>query len=100
VNQIQVWDAFAWSWLALAGLSTAYVAFDQFRGNPEATVMKWGWTLITLYMGPIGLLLYVLTDKEPATGTHEEFVKPLWKQESAQRFTASRATPPESSPPP
>jgi hypothetical protein len=80
VNQIQVWDAFAWSWLALAGLSTAYVAFDQFRGNPEATVMKWGWTLITLYMGPIGLLLYVLTDKEPATGTHEEFVKPLWKQ--------------------
>jgi hypothetical protein len=42
--------------------------------------MKWSWTLITLYMGPIGLLLYVLTDKEPATGTHEEFVKPLWKQ--------------------
>ncbi len=31
-------------------------------------------------MGPIGLLLYVLTDKGPAPGTHEEFVKPLWKQ--------------------
>jgi hypothetical protein len=31
-------------------------------------------------VGPIGLLLYVLTDKEPASGTHEEFVRPLWKQ--------------------
>ena len=77
---MQVWDAFAWTWLSLAALSTIYVAVDQFRGNPEATVMKWGWILITLYMGPIGLLLYVLTDKEPAPGTHEEFVRPLWKQ--------------------
>jgi hypothetical protein len=72
--------AFAWSWLTLAALCTVYVAVDQFRGNPEATVMKWGWVLITRYMGPVGLLLYVLTDKEPAPGTHEEFVKPLWKQ--------------------
>src|ERR1700716_3020307 len=31
-------------------------------------------------MGPLGLLLYVLADKEPRPGTHEEFVKPLWKQ--------------------
>jgi FtsP/CotA-like multicopper oxidase with cupredoxin domain len=77
---MQVWDAFAWSWLGLAAVSTLYVAVDQFRGNPEARVMKWGWILVTLYMGPIGLLLYVLTDKEPAPGTHEEFVKPLWKQ--------------------
>jgi manganese oxidase len=77
---MQVWDAFAWSWLGLAAVSTLYVAVDQFRGNPEARVMKWGWILVTLYMGPIGLLLYVLSDKEPAPGTHEEFVKPLWKQ--------------------
>jgi len=31
-------------------------------------------------MGPIALALYVLTDKEPAPGEHEEFIKPLWKQ--------------------
>jgi FtsP/CotA-like multicopper oxidase with cupredoxin domain len=31
-------------------------------------------------MGPIGLLLYVMADKEPKPGTHEEFIKPLWKQ--------------------
>jgi FtsP/CotA-like multicopper oxidase with cupredoxin domain len=64
----------------LALLSTAYVAYDQFTHNPEAGVMKWGFVLITLYMGPLGLLLYVMADKEPSPGTHEEFIRPLWKQ--------------------
>jgi FtsP/CotA-like multicopper oxidase with cupredoxin domain len=31
-------------------------------------------------MGPFGLLLYVLADKEPRPGEHEQFIKPLWKQ--------------------
>ena len=30
------------------------------RGNPEPTEMKWGVILVTLYMEPFGLLLYVL----------------------------------------
>ena len=77
---LQPVDYLVYTWLLLALLSTAYVALDQFRGNPEASVMKWGFVLVTLYMGPIGLLLYVLCDKEPAPGAHEAFVKPLWKQ--------------------
>jgi hypothetical protein len=67
-------------WFILAALSTAYVAWDQFRNNPEPAVMKWGFILVTLYLGPVGLLLYVLADKEPRPGTHEEFIQPLWKQ--------------------
>ncbi len=31
-------------------------------------------------MGPIGAGLYVLSCQEPRPGTHEEFVKPVWKQ--------------------
>jgi hypothetical protein len=58
----------------------AYVAWDAFTNNPEMTVMKWGWVLVSLYLGPISLVLYVLSCKEPSPGTHEEFVKPLWKQ--------------------
>jgi manganese oxidase len=77
---IQPIDIFVYAWLLIAVLSAVYVAWDQFRGNPEAAVMKWGFVLVTLYMGPIGLLLYVMADKEPGPGTHEEFVKPLWKQ--------------------
>jgi manganese oxidase len=77
---VQPVDYLVYAWLAVALLSTAYVAWDQFRGNPEPAVMKWGFVLVTLYMGPIGLLLYVLADKEPRPGTHREFTAPLWKQ--------------------
>lgn len=77
---LQPIDFVVYSWLIIAVLSAAYVAYDQFRNNPEAPIMKWGFVLVTLYMGPIGLLLYVMADKEPFTGTHERFIQPLWKQ--------------------
>jgi hypothetical protein len=67
-------------WFALTLVSVAYVAYDAFTKNPEMTVMKWGWILVTLYLGLIGLALYVLSCKEPGPGLHEEFVRPLWKQ--------------------
>lgn len=74
------YDYYLIAWFVLAAGSTAYVAFDQFNGNPEPAVMKWGFILVTLYMGPFGLLLYVLADKEPHPGEHEQFTSPLWKQ--------------------
>jgi FtsP/CotA-like multicopper oxidase with cupredoxin domain len=77
---IQPIDIFVQAWLIVAVLSAGYVAWDQFHGNPEPVVMKWGFVLVTLYMGPIGLLLYVMADKEPVPGAHEAFIKPLWKQ--------------------
>src|SRR5467141_3322727 len=77
---VQPIDYFLVVWFALAAISTIYVAWDQFTSNPEPAVMKWGFILVTLYMGPIGLLLYVLADKEPKPGTHEEFTSALWKQ--------------------
>ena len=84
---IQPIDYFLLVWFALAAASTLYVGIDQYRNNPEPIVMKWGFILVTLYMGPLGLLLYVMADKEPRPGEHEEFVKPLWKQggESTKR---------------
>jgi len=59
------------------GRPAAYVAYGQWRNNPEPNVMRPGFVLMALYMGPFGLLPYVLADKEPRPGTHEEFVKPL-----------------------
>lgn len=67
-------------WFVLTALSVAYVAWDAYRNNPELTVMKWGWVLVTLYTGPVGLMVYVLSCKEPFPGTHERFIQPLWKQ--------------------
>ncbi len=67
-------------WFALTALSTAYVAWDAFTANPEMTVMKWGWLLVTLYTGPVGAALYVLSCKEPHPGEHPAFVTAQWKQ--------------------
>jgi hypothetical protein len=74
-------NSFVLAWFALAAVSVGYVVWDNFvRRNPEPIVMRWGWVLVTLYMGPVALALYVLSDKEPQPGEHEEFVRPLWKQ--------------------
>lgn len=77
---LQPIDYFLAGWFALAAASTLYVGIDQYRNNPEPVVMKWGFILVTLYTGPLGLLLYILADKEPRRGEHEAFTKPLWKQ--------------------
>src|SRR3979411_631047 len=77
---IQPVDYFLVVWFTLAAASTGYVAWDQYRNNPEPSVMRWGFILVTLYMGPLGLLLYVLADKEPYHGAHDESTAPLGKQ--------------------
>ncbi len=41
---------------------------------------KWGFVIVTLYSGPIGALLYVLSCREPMPGTHEAFVAARWRQ--------------------
>ncbi|MBF9223338.1 DUF4396 domain-containing protein [Hymenobacter sp. BT662] len=69
-----------WVWFGLTLLSVAYVAWDLFTSTPEMKVMKWGWVLVTLYTGPVGLLVYWFSCREPSPGTHETFVAPLWKQ--------------------
>lgn len=73
-------DAALVAWFALSAVSAAYVAWDAFRRNPEMTVMKWGWLLVTLYTGPIGAAVYVLSCQEPRPGSHANFVASLWKQ--------------------
>jgi hypothetical protein len=70
-------SALLYAWFASVLISAVYVAFDAFTRNPELTVMKWGWVLVTLYIGPIGAAIYVLSCKEPSPGTYEQFVAPL-----------------------
>lgn len=67
-------------WFILTGLSLIYISYDLVYVTPEAAVMKWGWWLVVLYTGPVGLFFYLLSCKEPFPGSHEEFTAPLWKQ--------------------
>lgn len=52
-------------WFAATAISVVYVAYDAFTKNPEMTVMKWGWVLVTAYLGLVGLVLYIMSCKEP-----------------------------------
>ena len=73
-------DTVVLGWFALTALSVAYVAWDAFNRNPELKIMKWGWLLVTLYGGPLFAVAYVLSCQKPPEVSHEDFVKPLWKQ--------------------
>ena len=41
-------DVILLGWFALTILSVIYVAWDAFTNNPEMTIMKWGWVLVSL----------------------------------------------------
>jgi hypothetical protein len=47
------YDYFLIAWFVLAAASTAYVAVDQFKSNPEPTVMKWDFILVNRRAGEV-----------------------------------------------
>lgn len=51
---IQPIDYFIAAWLVTAIACAIWVAFDMYRSTPEPVVMKWGFILVTLYMGRSG----------------------------------------------
>ena len=59
-------DTALWIWFALTAVSVAYVAWDLFTRTPEMKVMKWGWILVTLYTGIVGVVVYWFSCREPA----------------------------------
>ena len=66
-------------WFAESVVSAALVAADMGH-TPESPVLKWGFVIVTLYTGPIGLVLYLWSCREPLPGTHEEYVRARWRQ--------------------
>ena len=69
-----------WIWFSLTAVSIIYVVWDLIARTPEMKVMKWGWALVTLYAGPVALIVYWFSCREPSPGAHEKFIVPLWKQ--------------------
>jgi len=66
-------------WFVLTALSVLFVAVD-IRSTPEHPILKWGFVLITAYIGPVGAFLYVLGCREPLPGLHERYVAVRWRQ--------------------
>ena len=74
-------DTALWVWFALTVLSVVYVAYDAvLTSRTEMNAMKWSWVLVTLYAGPVGLILYGFSCRGPLPEENEKSVAPLWKQ--------------------
>ncbi len=66
-------------WFVLTALSLLFVAVD-IRATPASPVLKWGFILLTAFLGPLGAFLYVLGCREPLPGLHERYVATRWRQ--------------------
>jgi hypothetical protein len=75
----QILDGVMLLWFLLTALSLLFVVID-IRNTPESPVLKWGFILLTAYLGPIGAFLYVLGCREPLPMMHERYVAPRWRQ--------------------
>ncbi|MEM7144517.1 MAG: DUF4396 domain-containing protein [Verrucomicrobiota bacterium] len=67
-------------WYVLVGGSLVVLVWDLATNTPTGGVMKLAWVLVVLYTGPVGLVLFLLSCRQPLPGTHDEFIRPHWKQ--------------------
>lgn len=67
-------------WFILTGASVLFVVYDSATNTPTSWVQKLAWILVTVYTGPIGLFVYLLTCRSPGPGMHDAFTKATWKQ--------------------
>jgi len=68
-------------WFISAILAAIWAAYDMITNQPRIMpVIKIAWVLIILYLGVVGLALYIYSCRAPATTDHDEFIAPMWKQ--------------------
>jgi hypothetical protein len=67
-------------WYLLTAASIVFMVYDLATNTPAMGVMKAAWVLITLYLGPIGLFIYLLSCRQPLPGMHDAFIAAHWKQ--------------------
>lgn len=68
-------------WFVSAFAAALWAAYDLITNQPEIMpVIKVGWVLIILYLGAIGLALYITSCKARPGQDHEAFVTPMWKR--------------------
>jgi len=67
-------------WYILTISSLLFLLWDLFTNTPTTKLMKLAWVLVLLYTGPIGLLIYLLSCRQPIPGMHDAFINVHWKQ--------------------
>jgi len=80
VDELTMWlDGIMILWFAEVVASVTFVSLDIAR-SPESPVLKWGFVVVTVFTGPIGLVLYILSCREPLPALHADYVRARWRQ--------------------
>ena len=68
-------------WFVSAFFAALWATYDLITNQPKIMpVIKVAWVLIILYLGVIGLALYILSCRPKPGQDHDEFVAPMWKR--------------------
>jgi hypothetical protein len=67
-------------WFILTAASVVFILWDQLVSTPSTGVMKVAWVLVAAYTGPVGLFVYLLSCRQPLSGTHDAYISAHWKQ--------------------
>jgi hypothetical protein len=67
-------------WFLLTGASIAFVVWDSVANGVTSWVQRLAWILVTVYTGPLGVFMYLLSCRRPFPGGHDRFTKATWKQ--------------------
>lgn len=68
-------------WFVSAFLAALWATYDLIANQPKIMpVIKIAWVLIILYLGVIGLALYIYSCRVRPDQRHDEFVAPMWKR--------------------
>ncbi len=72
-------------WWGVSFVSVVVLLVDWPHAPIDVT-MHVGFLLITLFMGPVGVVLYLLTACEPLPGMHRAYIAARWKQVVGSTF--------------
>lgn len=67
-------------WFVLTAGSVAFVVYDSLTNGVTSWVQRVAWILVTVYAGPVALVMYLLACRRPFPGSHDDFTRPTWKQ--------------------
>ena len=68
-------------WFVSALLAALWATYDLITNQPKIMpVIKVAWVLIILYLGVLGLALYIISCSAKPNQDHDAFVAPMWKR--------------------
>ena len=67
-------------WFVLTGGSLLFLTWDLLTNSPVSWVQKLAWFLVVAYMGPVGLVVFLVACRRPFPGGHDAATKAIWKQ--------------------